>query len=342
MVLVDAAGGAAGLQAVGIDAHPEAALHRLGELRIRVRDRGEVRRLAGRAGTSDGDQEHAGRATAARRPRDPRAPGLGIHVALVVVDRVREREVAVAPEIDQREAEAVPAPFEAAADLEPLDRLPRVRRPVDADDADAGHAVEEEAGGDAADEVGREGLAAGAEVRRLVAVEVEGELGAHVLQRTDVVQGVDEAPGEERDARLLEARERGEREVLRVELVGGAEELRLAPHDVLEAEAPPEAAVEHLDVDVGLLDLLGLLLALAAVPGALGLAEVELVAVEVLLAERAAQVAAREVEALRDLLVERGEVALVRGRARRQLDDAAGGRDVRQREDADLPDGRRR
>jgi hypothetical protein len=60
------------------------------------------------------------------------------------------------------------------------------------------------------------------------------------------------------------------------------------------------------------------------------------VAVEVLLQKRAAQVAARNVEALRNLWIPRGEVALVRGRARGQLDDAAGRRDVRQREGADL------
>ena len=104
---------------------------------------------------------------------------------------------------------------------------------------------------------------------------------AHVLERADVVERVHDARRPQRDARLLEGGQRGQRQVLRVELVGGAEELRLAPDDVLEAEPHPQPAVEHLDVDVGLLQLLVVLLRLAAVPGAVRLVEVELEAVEV-------------------------------------------------------------
>ena len=99
-------------------------------------------------------------------------------------------------------------------------------------------------------------------------------LEPHVLERADLVERPDGAQGPERDARLLERGQRREREILGVELVGGAEQLGLAPHDALLAQAQPELAVEELDVEVGLFELLGLLLARAAVPLELGLAEV--------------------------------------------------------------------
>ena len=120
----------------------------------------------------------------------------------------------------------------------------------------------------------RERLAAAAEVGGLEVVEVDGQLEPHVLERADVVERPDAAHRPQRDARLLEARQRREREVLRVELVGGAEQLRLAPHDVLLADADPEPAVEELDVEVDLLELLLVLLAGAVVPRQLVLAEV--------------------------------------------------------------------
>jgi hypothetical protein len=246
----------------------------------------------------------SGARTAARgladETRGQRTAGRGIHVALEVEDGVGEGRVVVAVEVGEGEAEAVPAPLDAAADLEAADVPPGILRAVDPGHADAERAVGEDAVGDRAHHVGRVRLSARAEVRRLELVEVERQLETHVLERAHVVERVDEARRPQGDARLLEARQRGQGEVLGVELVRGAEELRLAPDDVLQAEAHPQAAVEHLDVDVRLLDLLGALLAGTAVEGALDLAEVEVEAVEIVVGDLPLQAPAGQVAALGD------------------------------------------
>ena len=90
----------------------------------------------------------------------------------------------------------------------------------------------------------RVGLAAATEVGGLEVVDVDGELEAHVLELADVVERPGAARGPEPDARLLEVRQRREREVLRIELVGVAEQLGLAPHDRLLADAQPQPALE--------------------------------------------------------------------------------------------------
>ena len=103
-VLVDAARGAARLQAVRIDARPEASLHRLDLRRIGQGDRKEA------SGWKPRTRRACDRCPP---PRDPRAPGLGIHVAFVRDRRRGEWEVHALCE---------------AGDARRLDEVPVVRR----------------------------------------------------------------------------------------------------------------------------------------------------------------------------------------------------------------------
>ena len=84
--------------------------------------------------------------------------------------------------------------------------------------------------------------AAATEFERLEVVEVRRDFEAHVLERTDVVERVDARARTRARCATPRGRQRRERECLRIELVGGAEELRLAPHDRLLAEPHPEPA----------------------------------------------------------------------------------------------------
>ena len=227
---------------------------------------------------------------------DAHATRVRIDVALVGADPLEERKILVTVEVRDGEAEAVVAELDAATELDAARILPRRLRDVGPRQADADQTVREDAEGGRAHGVGREGLAAGAEVVRLVLVEVGRHLDPHVLERADVVEREHRAARPQRDACLLEVAEGHEREVDRVELVGRAEQLRLAPDDALLAETQPQAVVPHLDVDEGLLELLLVLLARAAVPGALGLPEVERDRLGVAARDRVAQPLAREVQ----------------------------------------------
>ena len=190
------------------------------------------------------------------------------------VEELEGRQVVVAVEVRQREAHRTPAELEAGAELDALRARPRDRAVATSPAIpSARDAVAPERRGLQADEPDRVGLAAASEVDRLEVVEVHRELEAHVLERPDVVERPDPADRPERDPALLEARKRRERDVDGIELIGGAEELGLPPDDVLLAGPDPEPRVEHLDVEVGLLQL-PLVLARAVVPLELGLAEV--------------------------------------------------------------------
>jgi hypothetical protein len=118
-------------------------------------------------------------------------------------------------------------------------------------------------------------------------------------------------------ARLLERRQRGEGEVVRVELVRRREQLRLAPDDGLLSEPEEERPFEHVDVEVGLLQLLRLGLAGAAVPRELLLAEVLLEGITAAVAQ-VARVGQARVEETLGLIDRAGSGGEIRRRPVRQ------------------------
>jgi hypothetical protein len=281
-----------------------------------------------------GLDRQAGRLVAgdARAPgeRADRAARLGVHAALEDHDLMDVRQVLVAVEVGELEAEAAHAPLDPGAELDALlEVLPGMVGAVLAGEREARQAVQPQREGLVAGHQGGEGLAAAADIGGLEAVEVGGHLDAHVLGGADVVEGPDAADRPQRDARLLEARQRRQREVLRVELVGGAEQLGLAPHDALTAGAQPQPAVEELHVDVGFLELLLPALAVAAVPGQLALLEVLARVVEpALVARPALEARARVEDALRaEAPAAAHALRHLGGHAGRQLGAAAESRD---------------
>ena len=241
-------------------------------------------------------------------------------------------KVVIAVEVGQREAESIPTPLDPGSEFEPVRIVPRLRRSIRARNPDPEDPVVEGRGRNIASPWDRVGLPAGAQVGRLHLVEVHREFEPNILERTHVVERVDEARRVRRDTRLLETRKRGQAEVLRVELVGGAEQLRLAPDDLLEPEPHPEPIVEEAGLDVGLLQLLGVLLTRTAIPREIRLVEIDVEAVEVAVLVEADQTLARYVETLRvpalDVL---REMARVRCGAQRKLAGSTGDANVGER-----------
>ena len=121
------------------------------------------------------------------------------------VDAAHVREVVVAVEVGELEREALVAPLEACAALEPLDVVPRRFRRVAADEPGAREAMCEVAGRESAHRFHGERLAAAADVGGLEVVDVDREFEAHVLHLADVVERPGAARGPQADARFLEA-----------------------------------------------------------------------------------------------------------------------------------------
>ena len=120
-----------------------------------------------------------------------RPPRERIHVAAVGEDRVEVGPVAVAVEVGDGEAEAVVAPLQTAAHLDPRPAVPGIRRPDLARDPLAREPVAHQTVGLVTDTKRRIGLAAATEVGRLELVVVHRHLEAKVLEGPDVVEGPD-------------------------------------------------------------------------------------------------------------------------------------------------------
>ena len=263
--------GASGLQTLGIGSDPAGAARigvlRVGEAEVHVADdSSEVALLGNERQVGGGSAGRCGAVRVALRPAPPTdepgdqgTPGLEVHVSLEEEDRVRVGKVVIPIEVDQSEAETIPPPLDSAADLDPLfEVVPGVGWTVLASDTEADEPVGRETEGQTADEVDGIRLAAGPQVVGRELVEVEGELDADVVEGSHVVERVDRFSRPDRNPRLFQGGDTRQREVPRIDHVGRREELRLAPDDGLTPQAQPQAALEELEVEVGLLELLGL------------------------------------------------------------------------------------
>src|SRR4029450_4381612 len=117
-----------------------------------------------------------------------RAAADGIHAPRVLEDQLRERRLAVAVVVGEREGEAVPAELETRADVGAFRVVPGVGRPVLAGDAGAVLAVHPQAVGLVAGEARHPGLAAAPDVVGVEPVDAGHQLEPHVVERTHRVQ----------------------------------------------------------------------------------------------------------------------------------------------------------
>ncbi len=218
-----------------------------------------------------------------------RPSGPPIHIAIVGAEPNRVGKVVVAVKIGNREAEAIPAPLEPGPEFHSIGVVPGIRRLHESCNAKPRDTVGPTPEGQRADQIDRVGLSAGPKICRFEIIEIERQFQTHIRERAHLVEGPDPAHAPEGDPRFLQARQCRQSKILGVELIRGSEEFGLSPHDALLADPQPKPAVKHLDIDVGLFEFPLILLARAAIEGAVDLGNIERIFPETAIGQRRAQ-----------------------------------------------------